>query len=114
MSDPKGAAGAAKTPLQLLPSVAMALTSQVLKHGAEKYGEFNWRHAKVETMTYIGAIRRHLDAMADGQDLDPESGFPHIAHVAASCFILMDAADFGHLVDNRPPKKIEPLKTDGL
>lgn len=103
--DPKGAAGAAKTPLQLLPPVSMARTSEVLKLGAAKYGPWNWRENKVELMTYVGAIRRHLDAMVDGETIDPESGQPHLAHVAASCFIVLDAEDFGNLIDNRPPRK---------
>lgn len=111
-TDPKGASGAAKTPLHLLPPVAMARTSEVLALGAMKYGPWNWRHNKVEAMTYVAAIRRHLDAFVEGEDLDPESGVTHLAHIAASCAIVMDADNFGNLIDNRPPRKPEPVPLD--
>lgn len=44
---------------------------------------------------------RHLNAWRDGEDRDPESGFSHIAHIATSCNILMDAAHCGTLQDDR-------------
>jgi len=107
-TDPKGEAGKKKTPLQLLPTVFMAATAWVLKLGANKYGPWNWRKTKVESQTYVGAIRRHLDAWQDGEDLDPESGQSHLAHVAASVAILLDAEANGTLADNRPPKISQP------
>lgn len=106
--DPKGSAGEKKTPLHLLPPVFMAATAWVLKLGAKKYGPWNWRKSKVESQTYIGAIRRHLDAWQDGENNDPESGICHLAHVAASVAILLDADKNGTLVDNRPPKISKP------
>ena len=101
--DPKGAAGKLKPQLQLIPPISNAETAKALKHGADRYGPWNWRTANVESMTYIGAIKRHLDAYLDGEDLD-ESGAHHLGHIAASCAILLDAGKFGTLVDNRPPK----------
>ena len=103
--DPKGKAGEAKTPLHLLPPVFMAAVAWVLKLGAKKYGPWNWRETKVECQTYVGAIRRHLDAWQDGEDIDPESGQSHLAHVAASVAILLDAEANGTLADNRPLNK---------
>lgn len=104
-------AGKKKTPLQLLPPVFMAATAWVLKLGAKKYGPWNWRKSKVESQTYVGAIRRHLDAWQDRENIDPESGQSHLAHVAASVAILLDAEANGTLADNRPPK-ISPPKGD--
>jgi hypothetical protein len=103
--DPKGAIGATKTPLHLLPPSASAAAAWAHKLGADKYGAWNWRSAKVCSATYIGAIKRHLDAWVDGEDLDPESGVTHLAHIIASCNILSDAEAFGTLEDNRPPKR---------
>lgn len=108
--DPKGAAGALKTPLHLIPPVASAAVARVHAHGAAKYGAYNWRSNQICTTTYIAAMKRHLDAYLDGEDLDPESGEPHIAHIAASCNILLDAGNHGTLVDDRPPRK--PAKTE--
>ena len=103
--DPKGAIGATKTPLQLLPPVFLNQCAWVLGSGAGKYGPWNWRRTQVESQTYIGAILRHLTAWQDGETLDPESGQNHLAHAACSIAILLDAENFGTLVDNRPPAK---------
>lgn len=108
--NPKEAIGATKDPLHLLPPTASAATARVLKFGAERYSPWNWRHTRVNATTYVAAMRRHLDRWLDGEDIDPESGESHIAHVAASCNIMLDAEAFGNLADDRPPKlkKTEP------
>jgi len=101
--DPKGLAGKLKPQLQLIPPIINAQMAGVLVLGAKKYEPWNWRTNKVEIMTYIGAIRRHIDAVLDGQDTDPESGFDHLGHIAANCAIVLDARLNGDLLDNRPP-----------
>lgn len=100
--DPKGEAGAKKCPLHLLPPVALMQTAWVLGLGALKYGPWNWRSTRVSSMTYVGAIMRHLFAWATGEDKDPESGISHLAHIAANCMILLDAGNSGNLIDDRP------------
>jgi hypothetical protein len=100
-NDPKGAAGALKTPLGLIPPYAMDQTAWAHKLGAEKYGPFNWRDTGVCASTYINAIMRHLNAWRDGEDLDPESGISHLAHIACSCNILLDAGYCDTLQDDR-------------
>ena len=101
VNDPKGEAGSKKAPMWLLPPVALEQTAWVHKLGNDKYGPFNWRKTGVCATTYVSAIMRHLNAWRDGEDLDPESGISHIAHVATSCNILMDAAACGTLQDDR-------------
>lgn len=100
-NDPKGAAGAVKVPLGLIPPHAMEQTAWVHKLGSEKYGIFNWRKTGVCASTYVNAILRHLNAWRDGEDLDPESGISHLAHIACSANILMDAEYCGKLQDDR-------------
>jgi hypothetical protein len=100
-NDPKGAAGAKKVPMWLLPPYALQQTAWVHKLGSEKYGPYNWRENSVCASTYISAIMRHLDAWRDGEDIDPESGVTHLAHIAASCNILMDAHQCSKLIDDR-------------
>lgn len=104
MTDPKGEAGKLKCPLHLLPPSALSQTAWVMALGAKKYGPWNWRENKVEAMTYVGAIMRHMSAWSSGEDTDPESGQSHLAHISAGCNILMDAAHVGNLIDNRPHK----------
>ena len=101
MNDPKGEAGKKKAPLNLLPPYALEQCSWVHKLGSEKYGPYNWRKTGVCASTYVAAIMRHLNAWRDGEDLDPESGISHIAHVACSCNILLDASYCGTLQDDR-------------
>jgi hypothetical protein len=101
MNDPKGEAGAKKTPLGLIPPSAMEEVAWVHKLGSDKYGPFNWRETGVCASTYVNAILRHLNSWRDGEDLDPESGRSHIAHIATSCNILLDAAACGTLEDDR-------------
>lgn len=105
-TDPKGAAGKMKDQLQLIPTILERETAKALDNGAKKYQPFNWRFSKVESMTYIGAIRRHLNAYFDGEELDPESGAHHLGHIAANCAILLDAAEQRTLEDNRPGRRI--------
>lgn len=100
-NDPKGAVGALKTPLGLIPSYAMEQTAWVHKLGSDKYGPFNWRKTGVCASTYVNAILRHLNAWRDGETVDPESGISHLAHVACSCNILLDAGFCGTLQDDR-------------
>lgn len=101
--NPKQRYGDAKVPIGLFPPVAILYGALACKQGAEKYGPYNWRDKTVEAMTYVHAAERHLMAWADGEDLDPESGQPHLGHVLACLAILADATEQGNLIDNRPP-----------
>lgn len=103
-ANPKQAFGDKKVPLHLVPSTAMIYTAMGLKEGARKYGAYNWRELDVEVMTYVGATMRHLTAFVDGEDVDAESGNPHLAHAIASLAILVDALENQQYIDNRPPK----------
>lgn len=110
--DPKGIAGLAKPQLQLIPPGINTAMAAALKIGADKYGPWNWRTNKVEIMTYLGAMRRHIDAVLEGEDLDPESGAHHLGHVAAGCAIVLDALAHGTLIDNRPPAHVKETEID--
>jgi len=99
--DPKKQAGDLKDPLHLLPTVALRQTAHVLKLGADKYGVYNWRESEgVKASTYSAAIMRHLTQFMDGEDVDGESGRSHLAHIMATCSILLDAERVGHLIDD--------------
>lgn len=105
--NPKQAFGDMKPALQLMPPIAELYTCLVLqgapgKGGAATYGAWNWRGTTILYSTYIGAIRRHLMAVMCGQDNDPKSGLPHLAHLMASAAIVLDAQASGTLVDDRP------------
>lgn len=101
--DPKAKAGSVKCPMYLLPPVALEKTAWAHQLGAVKYGPYNWRTTGGELTTYVSAIMRHLMAIHKGEWIDPESGQPHAAHIAASCNILMDADHHGKLT--HPPQQ---------
>jgi hypothetical protein len=100
-SNPKDIAGTKKPPLRLLPTIALLYLSRAMSLGAKKYGEFNWRAAKIRATVYDEAALRHIFALLDGQDTDEESGLPHEAHVMACMAIKLDAAAVGTLIDDR-------------
>jgi hypothetical protein len=80
----------------------LAQTALAHAEGARRYGPWNWRSNNVCATTYIGAIKRHMDAWQDGEDFDPDlPGVSHLAKIAACCNILMDAGHCGTLVDDR-------------
>lgn len=113
--NPKQAAGDAKDPLGLVPRSVLHHMARVLRNGAAKYGPWNWRDKPIETLTYVHATMRHLTAYGDGEDTDPESGLPHLAHALASLAVLVDGIEHG-AKDTRPgkaPTALEPLPCPG-
>lgn len=100
-TNPKDAIGCDKLPLHLWPETATVLGSLGLMDGALKYGRSNWRAAGVRASIYVDAIRRHLGRWFEGENLDPDSNLPHMAHVLACAAILVDAQAAGKLNDDR-------------
>lgn len=103
-NNPKDIAARGKCPLWLVPPVAEHIEARVLELGARKYGAWNWRDQPIQLSTYLSAIKRHLAAYIDGETQDPESGLNHLAHVRATCGIILDAQMKGTLIDDRPGK----------
>lgn len=102
--NPKGIEGLKKPQLQIIPPAFNVEVAKALTLGATKYGPCNWRGSKVEIMTYLGAMKRHIDAVIDGEDIDSESGAHHLGCVAANCAIVIDAQKCNMMIDNRPPE----------
>jgi hypothetical protein len=99
--NPKDVAGKAKPQLGLIPTGAMAPVAQAMANGL-KYGPYNWRYKPIGHMAYLHALLRHIQAVIGGEDIDPESGAPHLAHVAATAMIVLDAKSVGTLKEDRP------------
>lgn len=102
-TNPKDAIAGDKLPMDLVPETLVIYTTLAMLEGALKYGKYNWRAAGVRSSVYVGAIKRHLAKFNDGEWCDPKSGVPHLASIAASCAIILDAAYIGKLYDDRPP-----------
>lgn len=83
-------ADAGKPPWQLLPLDAVELIVRVVGYGATKYGPNNWRTSSGDDVDrWIGAMLRHLKACQCGERNDPESGLPHLAHLACNAVFLL-------------------------
>lgn len=100
-TNPKDAIGCQKLPLHLWPSTATAMGCLGLLDGALKYGRANWRASGVRASIYFDAASRHLNAWFEGEEQDPDSGLPHLAHALACLAIVVDAEAAGLLVDDR-------------
>ena len=107
-NNPKTQHGEAKPSMSLCPPVAMQAMARVMRNGADKYGPWNWRDQPISMSVYLDAIGRHWSAMCAGEDLDPDSGLSHLAHIMAGCGIIMDAVDQGCMTDDRPQTRAKP------
>jgi hypothetical protein len=79
---------AGKLRLDLLPNDALRSVAEVLTHGIKKYAERNWERGMQWSKVY-GPLLRHLNAWAEGEVIDRESGQPHMAHVACNALFLL-------------------------
>lgn len=53
---------------------------RVLMFGAEKYEPFNWMKG-LDKVEILESMQRHLAALLAGEEIDPESGLPHMGHI---------------------------------
>lgn len=100
---------AGKPRLELISEVAELGQAMVLTDGAKVYSTDNWRLG-LEWRRCIGAARRHLNAFARGEDLDPKSGLPHIDHAACEIMFLSEFQKLGTGTDDRFKLVLEPTK----
>ena len=100
-SNPKDLIGSGKLPLHLWPTTATALGCLGLLDGMLKYGRSNFRSVGIRASIYFDAAIRHLYAWFEGEDLDPDSGLPHLAHALACIAIIVDAGAANKLNDDR-------------
>lgn len=120
--NPKDRAGQSKPQMGLIPHAALVEVARVMESGAVKYGPYNWRRTPVGYMAYLNAAERHRGVFQDGQDQDTDTGRSHLAHLAATALILLDAIITGNAKDDRPPKNpayvepdpVKPVLSGGL
>ena len=96
-----------KLPLNLLSTEAMNQTAAVLKFGAQKYAEHNWRKGFAWSRP-LAAAMRHLTAFNDGEDRDPESGLSHLAHAACCIMFLLEFEKTHPHLDDRYKPEVPP------
>jgi hypothetical protein len=61
---------------------------RVLEYGAKKYSPDNWRKGMPREMV-LDCLMRHVVALLDGEENDPESGLPHMGHVMCNAMFYV-------------------------
>ena len=93
--DQTAKADAGKLQLTLVPREIIREIAKVRMYGNAKYpdgGPENWR--RVEPERYRDAAFRHFLAyLDDSTGVDPESGLPHLAHLACNIAFLLEMED---------------------
>ena len=78
-----------KPDFSLLSPLALSYLTAVLDFGARKYAAHNWRKG-IDQTRLIAAAMRHINAFNAGEDLDLETGLPHMAHAMCCCMFSIE------------------------
>lgn len=82
-------ADAGKLRPTLVPVGAINAVAAIREYGCQKYRDpDNWK--RVEPQRYKDAAYRHWLAYLDGEKNDPESGLPHLWHLATNIAFLIE------------------------
>ncbi len=91
---------AGKLRFDLVPVMPLEAVAAIYTYGADKYDDNNWRKG-IRWGRVFGASMRHLWAFWRGEDYDPESGLPHLAHAAFGCLTLLEFMETHRELDDR-------------
>jgi hypothetical protein len=100
-----------KPRMDLLVPEADELTARVLGFGSDKYGPYNWMNGIAYSRLHA-ALRRHLGSWAKGEDRDPESGLPHLAHARCCLDFLIWMSINREDLDDRPSPSLRNSKKE--
>ena len=91
-----------KAPLSMILEARHALAGMagVLEFGAKKYDRGNW-HKGLPHADICDSMLRHIAAYLSGEDIDPESGKPHVDHIFCNAMFLAEGYRTHPELDNR-------------
>jgi hypothetical protein len=93
-----------KAPLAQIPWAAIEGMAKVQAYGHKKYKDFNNYRKGMEVMRNLSCMLRHVKEYIEGNDLDEESGEPHLNHALTRlAFVIQNIAD-GTATDDRYKK----------
>lgn len=94
----------------LIPIDPLTLLAELYGEGAKKYSEHNWRAGYEWSKSYAAALR-HLTQFWNGEDIDEETGKPHVIcvifHMMTLAQFMKDHPEF----DDRYKDKVIELNT---
>ena len=91
-----------KIRVELIPPEFLWAVGEVLTYGANKYAAGNWARGEgISHSRLIGAAMRHIIAFHSGENDDPESGLPHLAHASCMLAFLIASRSRGCSFDDR-------------
>lgn len=96
-----GQKGQKKARHSLIPPEALQKVAEHYAIGAAKYEEHNWRRGYDWSLSYDAAIR-HFGAFWAGEDLDEETGSPHLAAAVFHALTLLTFMVEHPELDDRP------------
>ncbi|ONI83986.1 hypothetical protein ALI22I_33750 [Saccharothrix sp. ALI-22-I] len=88
VSETGGAKGKKLASLGSLDPKALLVLAEASGFGAAKYDQHNYLRGYAWSLSF-DACQRHLLAFWAGEELDPESGLPHLAHAAWHCLAML-------------------------
>lgn len=96
-----------------LPLFSLEGVLKVLEYGATKYAPGNWLKGQPWSVPF-DSMMRHMAKWQRGEELDPESGLPHLDHALTNLIFLSAYRDVFPEGDDRWPAMrqggIEPIK----
>jgi len=96
-----------KADFSLIPLCTLEDEAKVWEYGAKKYAAHNWMKGMPWSVPFACAMR-HMAAWQKGEENDPESGLPHLAHAMCNLRMLTLFSKTYIEGDDRPPKQWMP------
>lgn len=84
----------------LLDATALEGVAAVLAFGTKKYSAENWRKG-LSWKSTLRSLESHLQELKRGEDIDPESGLPHIDHLGCNWMFFSNYQKMGIGEDDR-------------
>ena len=98
---------AGKPDFALIPMCTLEDEARVWEYGRAKYAAWNWTKGMAWSIPFACAMR-HMAAWQRGEECDPESGLPHLAHAMCNLRMLTLYAQTYQVGDDRPAKELQP------
>lgn len=93
-----------KVDFSLIPFVTLEDEARVWMYGKAKYAAWNWSKGMPWSVPFA-CLMRHMAAWQRGEEVDAESGLPHLAHAMCNLRMLTLYAKTYPEGDDRPPKE---------